>query len=423
MNNTWIKNWSELNTSPERQIVLEVVEAGLDSIDTKKIIESSVALKGNNLVIKGQFFDLSGVENIYVLGFGKPSCLAVSVLEKILGDNIQSGVAIGLAPVACEIVQTFGGTHPHPSVHNVEVSEKIMELSKKVTDKDLVIVVVSGGGSALLCWPMKECEQANRLYKDFLPTGGNIKELNTIRKHISSLKGGGLAKELYPAQVIGLIFSDVPGNSYDYIASGPTYKDVTTVSDAQAVLDKYNLTGYELNETPTDDRYFERVTNIPLVSNIEAEQAMMLKAQSLGLKAKILSYELYDAPEQIVDRFLKAAEPDCVIIAGGEPKAIVTKSGGTGGRCQRLALKMLPYLTKSDVFAAIASDGLDNSQSAGAIIDHSSEHRMHAKNLNWADYEDRWDSEGLFKELGNELIQTDPTQANVSDLMVMYRKS
>lgn len=422
MSNPWIKNRDKLANTPQRQVVLDIIEAGLDSIDTKKIIESSVSLNGKVLTVKDKTFDISEVENIYVIGFGKPSCLAVSVLEDILGSNIEDGVAIGLAPSSCEYIQTFGGTHPHPSVQNVELSEKIIDLSKKVTEKDLVLVVVSGGGSALLCWPMKECEQANRLYEDFLKTGGDIKELNTIRKHISSLKGGGLAKELYPAQVIGLIFSDVPGNNYDYIASGPTYKDITTVSDAQAILDKYNLTGYELNETPNEDKYFEKVTNIPLVSNVEAEEAMKEKAESLGLKAKILSYELYDPPEQIVNQFLKAAEPNCVILAGGEPKSVILKKGGTGGRCQRLGLMMLPHLTEQDTFAAVASDGLDNSPEAGIIEDHGSQEKMHSQNLNWNEYKDNWDSMGLFTELGNELLETGPTGANVSDLMIFYRK-
>lgn len=422
MSNPWIKNRVALATTPERQIVLDVIEAGLDSIDTKKIIQSSISLVGKSLTIKDQVFDISEVENIYVVGFGKPSCLAVSALEEILGSHVDSGVAIGLAPVSCDTIETFGGTHPHPSVQNVELSEKIIDLSKKVTEKDLVIVVVSGGGSALLCWPMKECEQANRLYEDFLKTGGDIKELNTIRKHISSLKGGGLAKELYPARIIGLIFSDVPGNNYDYIASGPTYKDITTIHDAQAILDKYNLTGYELNETPTEDKYFEKVTNIPLVSNVEAEKAMKEKAESFGVKAKILSYELYDPPEKIVEKFLAAIEPNCMVLAGGEPRSIITTKDGTGGRCQRLALEMLPHLTDMDVFAAVASDGLDNSPAAGVIEDISTLKRMNSQNLKWIDYKQNWDSMGLFIALGNELLETGPTQANVSDLMIMFRK-
>ncbi len=422
MSKNWIKNKAELSTTPEREIVLNIIETGLDAIDTEAIIKSSVRLSGNTLKVKDEFFDLEGVENIYVIGFGKASCLAATVLDEILGSSIKGGVAIGLAPTSCEYIQTYGGTHPHPSVQNVEVSEKIMELSKQLTDKDLVIVVVSGGGSALLCWPMQECEQANRLYTDFLETGGNIKELNTIRKHISMLKGGGLAKQLFPATVIGLIFSDVPGNNFEYIASGPTYKDITTVADAQAILDKYNLTGYDLNETPNEDKYFERVTNIPLVSNVDALQAMKQKAESLGLKSEILSAELYDSSEQIVGKFLEAIEPNCVVLAGGEPKAIVGKKDGRGGRSERLGLEMLSHLTKADVFAAVASDGLDNSAAAGVIEDWSTIEKMNSAKIDIEAHKENWDSLDFYTQTGNELLETGATQANVSDLMILYRK-
>lgn len=422
MNKQWIKNKPALATTPQRQVVLDIIEAGFDAIDTEKAIQSTVSLSGKTLNIKGQSFNLEGVDNIYVIGFGKASCLAASVIDEILGSTIKEGVAIGLAPVACEYIQTYGGTHPHPSVQNVELSEKIMELSKKITDKDLVIVIISGGGSALLCWPIEECHQANRLYQEFLKTGGDIKELNTIRKHISLLKGGGLAKQLYPGQVIGLVFSDVPGDNFQHVASGPTYKDSTTITDAQAILDKYKLTDYQLNETPKDDKYFERVTNISLVSNLNALEAMKQKAQSLDMKVKILSSELYETPEQIAKEFLLAAEPNCVVLGAGEPKTIVIKSGGTGGRCERLGMEMLPLLTDNDVFAAVASDGLDNSRADGIIEDSQTLQKMISKAINYKDYEERWDSLNFYSLLGEELIQTGPTQANVSDLMILYRK-
>ncbi len=422
MNKEWIKNRKDLATTPERQIVLDIAEAGYDAIDTKEIIRATVSLSGTTLKIQDKTFDLTGIKNIYVVGFGKASCLAASELDEILGATIKEGIAIGLAPIACDYIQTYGGSHPLPSVANVEYSDKIIQISKNLTEHDLVIVVVSGGGSALLCWPMDECKQANRLYDDFLKTGGDIKELNTIRKHISLLKGGGLAKVLYPATVIGLVFSDVPGDNFDFIASGPTYKDTTTIADAQAILDKYGLTGYTLNETPNDDQYFEKVTNIPLVSNTEALQAMKVKAESLGLKAEILSAELYDAPEQVVQKFLKEIEPGCVVLGGGEPKAIVTRDDGSGGRSERLGIEMLPFLTEQDTFAAIASDGLDNGPAAGIIEDWSTLQKVKDEGIDIEDYKERWDSLGFYQKTGNELLQTGPTQANVSDLMIMYRK-
>ncbi len=419
---SWIKNKTELATSTARSKVMEIIEAGYDAIDTEQVIRSAVSCNDEKLNIKGQNFYLNEFDNIYVVGFGKASCQASAVLSDILKDKIREGVAIGLEPVACEFVKTYGGSHPLPSVKNVEISERILKLSKALTRRDLVITVVSGGGSALLCWPMEECRQSNKLYEDFLKCGGNITELNTVRKHISLLKGGGLAKELFPARVIGLIFSDVPGNAYDLIASGPTYKDCSTIKDAQAILDKYGLKGYQLNETPKDDQYFSNVTNVPLVSNDDALAAMERQARKMGLNTEILSDQIYDTPEEAAKEILAVAEPGKVIICGGEPKTIVPKSGGTGGRCQRLGVEILPLLTASDTFAAFASDGLDNSQAAGVIIDHSSQDKLASKKIDYSAHEASWDSLGLFSQLGNELIMTGPTQANVSDLMLLYRE-
>lgn len=421
MKKLWIKNRDAVTTSEQRQTVLDVIEAGFDAINTETVIKNSVSINGDTLTVKGHDFDISNIDNIYLIGFGKVSCQAAAVLEEIFGKSIKQGVAIGLAPIACEYIQTYGGTHPHPSVKNVELSGKILDLSKKVTERDLVIVIVSGGGSALLCWPMQECEQANRLYQDFLTTGGNIKELNTVRKHISQLKGGGLAQKLYPAQIVGLIFSDVPGNSFDFIASGPTYKDTTSIADAQAVLDKYQLEGYVLNETPTDSKYFEKVTNIPMVSNVDALEAMKKKAESLGIKSTILSTELYDSPAEIVDKFMQSIDDNSMLLAGGEPSAIVPKNGGTGGRCERLGIIMLSHLSNKDVFAAVASDGLDNGPAAGVIEDIDTRKRMETLKIDVKQFENNWHSLQFYQKTGKELLETGATGANVSDLIILYR--
>ena len=417
----WIKNSTELATTEARQKVLHIINAGFDAIDTRKVISSHISLTGNTLTIKKQEFDLTGIDNIYVIGFGKASCLAAAELENILGDKIAHGLAIGLTPIACEYVQTYGGTHPHPSAQNVELSQKILELSERVTERDLVIVIVSGGGSALLCWPLTEFEQASRLYKEFLKTGGTIQELNTVRKHISLLKGGGLAKYLYPARVVGLIFSDIPGNNFAYTASGPTYKDTSTVADAQAILDKYGLQGYELNETPTEDKYFERVTNIPLVSNLEVLAAMQAKAAELTIPTEVISAELYDTTQDIAKLFIQRVKPNTLVLGAGEPKTTITVDGGSGGRCQRVGMEILPQLTETDVFAAVASDGLDNSPYAGIIEDHATLTRMQTLGVDYDTYYQSWDNLTFYQQLGNELLETGPTQANVSDFMLLYR--
>lgn len=418
----WIRNFQELATTPERETVLNLIETGYNAINTDSVIQKALTVSNGILHINGRTFTLADYEHIYVVGFGKASCKAALSLEKILGDYINSGIAIGLTPVACERIQTFGGTHPLPTVENVQLSEKIMELSKNATEKDLVIVIVSGGGSALLCWPMDECRQAEKLYTEFLPTGGNILELNTVRKHISQLKGGGLAKLLYPAQVIGLVFSDVPGDHFPEIASGPTYKDTTTIADAQAILDKYKLTGYNLSETPKEDKYFERVINIPLVSNQHVLDAIKAHADTLGLHTVVVSNELYDDPLKAISTLQEKAKPGTVVLAAGEPKVVVTVTNGTGGRCQRVGLVALPLLQPDDTFAAIASDGLDNGPGAGIIEDYTDAQSMNTKNIDYGKHLANFDSHGFYEQLGNCLLDTGPTEANVSDFFIYYRK-
>ncbi len=418
---SWIKNFQQLATTELREQALQIAEAGLQAIDTEKVIQAEVRLDVQNLRVKNQEFDLSKFDSIKVIGFGKASCKAAYALEQILRQHISSGVAIGLAPTACELIQTYQGSHPSPSEHNVQISEQIYDLSKQATEKDLVIVIVSGGGSALLCYPLEECRQAQLLYEKFLPTGGTIQELNVVRKHLSLLKGGGLAQALYPATVLGLIFSDVPGEAYDLVASGPTYKDTTTMADAQAIIDKYQLGKFQLNETPTEDEYFERVTNIPLVSNQSALEAMAATAEALGLNAKIISSELYDEADTALEKIFQAAAPRSVVLAGGEVKLPITTSGGTGGRGLNLAMRALKRINQQQLFLPLASDGLDNSDAAGAIVDHEVQSHTANLQLNVEDYIARFDGYTLFQKL-DSLIFTGPTEANVSDLLILIQE-
>ena len=233
-----IVNYDDLAITPARQCALEIVEAGLDAIATDTIVNRSVSYKDNRLKIGELDIDLTDVRHLHVIGFGKASCQAAESLEHTLGSRISSGLVIGNTSTTCEVIKTHQGTHPRPSLENGVHSEHMLAKVKDMNEKDLVIVLISGGGSALLCWPQTECEQGQRLYDESVHNGMTIQELNTVRKHISSLKGGGLAKLLYPARVIGLIFSDVPGIDYDMVASGPTYPDKSTISDAQSIIEK-----------------------------------------------------------------------------------------------------------------------------------------------------------------------------------------
>lgn len=423
MPHSWITNRNQIATTPERELVLTVAEAGLDAIDTAQVVHNSLKLNGTQLSIKNQNFDLSQYQRVLVLGFGKGSSKAAKALDDVLGNHITDGVVISLKTSDCQHIRTFAGTHPLPSMQNVAVAQTMAEMIKDISSDDLIILLLTGGGSALLCWDEQELEQGTRLYNSFLKTGDDIKALNTVRKHISQTKGGGLAKMLYPATVVSLIFSDVAGNNDHVVVSGPTFLDTSTVADAQAIIDKYDLGLFTLNETPKEQKYFEKVHNMTLVSNVTALEAMKEQAEQLGTKALVVSAEMFTPADKTLDVLLKNAGPGTMVLGGSEIKLVVTKqTGGRGGRNTYLATYALNHLTDQDTLAAVASDGLDNSDCAGAIVDASTKQSLKEKNLNPDEYLANYDGYGLFEKTGHELIFTGPTEANVSDYLILYRK-
>ncbi len=419
MNNKWIKNYDDLALTENRKIALSIAEAGLDAINTEAVINRSIKIENDTLFVKDISFDLSNYKKIKVVGFGKCACEAAIALEGILKEKIDEGVVIGLTKKVCPRIRTFAGTHPRPSGANAESGKEIFELVKSATEDDLIIVIVSGGGSALLCYPESECVQGEKLYDAFLKTGKTINELNAIRKHISLLKGGGLAKVAYPATVIGLIFSDVPGDNFDEVASGPTYKDISTKEDVEEIIKKYELGEFDLLETPKEDMYFEKVTNFVLVSNKTALEAMSKKSLELGFHSHVISSELYSNVDHALDLIFTNKKNKSVILAAGEPKLTITKSGGSGGRSMFMGLKSISKIDNDSVFIPLASDGMDNCPGAGVIIDKNTKERIVNTNINIEEYIENFDAYNAFEKIG-DIINTGPTNANVSDLMILF---
>jgi len=419
-----IKNFDQLAITENRRLALSVAEAGLAALDTEKVILDSVQLVDNNLSVLGKNFDLSKFKNIKMVGFGKAACAAAVALEKVLGSRITEGAVIGLQKADSQYIETFVGTHPRPSRVNVEAGEKIYAIVKNSEADDLIIAVVSGGGSALLCSSDSECAEGTRLYDSFLKTGKTITELNTVRKHISIFKGGGLAKIAYPATLLGLIFSDVPGDNFGNVASGPTYQDATTIEDARRIIRENNLGEFNLIETPKEERYFEKTHNFVLVSNKNAVAAMEICATELGLKVKVVSTEIYEEMTMALEKIFLAEENDAVALAAGEPSVKVGKRTGRGGRNLHLGLMALARekVGPGSVFITLASDGLDNSDAAGALIDDQVKELAKKLQLDAQQYLDRFDSYTFLKATGGMII-TGPTGANVSDLMILLTKN
>jgi glycerate-2-kinase len=421
-----IKNFEAVATDKNREDTLRIIESGLESINTEMAVSKAISLKDNILSIFDQNFDLANYKKIKIVGFGKASARAALALEKILGDKIDEGVVIGLHKSDCEYVEIFAGTHPRPSEENITASKRIYEIAKDSNEDDLVIAVVSGGGSALLCYPDSECTQGQVLYDTFLKSGETIIEINTVRKHLSLLKGGGLAKIAYPATVIGLIFSDIAGDNFENVASGPTYKDTSTISDAQKIIDEHNLGKFELLETPKEDKYFEKVHNFVLVSNEVAVNAMADKSRELGFAAKVVSTELYDEVGTAIEKIFSAKEDNTVVLAAGEPKLEVTKSGGKGGRNLYMGLKAIDLknseINNHSVFVSFASDGMDNSDVCGAVVDRVTIDKFEKLNIDVKGNLESFDAYTAFVKSG-DVILTGSTHANVSDLMILLTRS
>ena len=423
MEKNWIKNFTELATSQNRKMALEIAVAGFESISTKMVVKNKIKLENNFLLVNGESFDLNKFKNIKVIGFGKSSLEAALALEKILDSKIKEGAVIGLSKVICKRIETFVGTHPRPSEANIPAGKKIYEIAKNSGSDDLIIVLVSGGGSSLLCYEEEEYREGVKLYDAFLKCGKTITEINTVRKHLSFLKGGGLAKIAYPATIIGLIFSDVPGDVFEDVASGPTYKDITTVEDARKIITENNLGKFDLLETPKEDKYFEKVHNFVLVSNKTAVEAMAKKAKEFNLETKIVSTELYDELDETLKKIFSEKKDSSVFLAAGEPRIVVPKEGEKGGRNLHLGLEAIrmKMIDNDSVFISFASDGMDNSDIAGAVVDRNTVEKAGKLGLDASDYANRFDSYNFFQKTG-DLINTGPTGANVSDLMILLTK-
>ncbi len=216
----FIKNYPELATTDRRKIALKILEAGLSAIQPKNLLSESVRREGNSLFLKSKRINLDHFERVHMIGFGKGAAEASGILEKVLGSHLTDGRVIDTKPFKFRKIKYTVGTHPLPSKQNIEFTETVLKETEGLTEKDLVLIVICGGGSALFEAPFSlQLKQLAKVSSELINSGADIAEINVVRKHLSKVKGGGLAKHLYPAKVVNLIFSDVPGNDLNVIAS------------------------------------------------------------------------------------------------------------------------------------------------------------------------------------------------------------
>ena len=425
-----VKNFKELAKTKERELILEMFDVGLDAIDTEKAIKKAVKVIGNELKIGNEKFSLDNIERLFVVGVGKCSLSAASALEGILGDNLTGGTVIDVRKGKLNKIHAINGDHPLPSEKNMNATKEVIDLLSGVTENDMVIFIISGGGSTLLCQPDNlTCSDEGNILQSLFYASANIEEINTIRKHLSKARGGYLAKHAYPARIVSLIFSDVPGDNLEFIASGPTVKDTTTIADAEKILKKYNveketgLNDITLVETPKDDIYFKNVKNILLISNKIALTAMAQYAESRGYNAEVrtstMTGEARDVAQDITEN-LHDAGGHTVLLYGGET-TVTIEYLGKGGRNTELAIAALLQLKENETLASITSDGRDNTDFAGAICDMITMETAEKLNLDVKDHLIHNHSYVFFDAVG-DYVKTGNTGRNVSDFVIAVKK-
>ncbi|MGC8998009.1 MAG: glycerate kinase type-2 family protein [Candidatus Bathyarchaeia archaeon] len=433
-----------------RKLALKSLEAAIKAVDPKAIIKSKIRLKGFILQVNGHSFDLKKFKSIYVVGGGKASGSMAEALEEVLGDKITNGlVNIPKGSLhQTKIVKLHEASHPIPDESGVEGTRKMLEMAEKAGEDDLIICLISGGGSSLMPMPKGEITVADkrRITEDLLKCGATINEINTVRKHISEFKGGWLAKKAYPATILNLILSDVLGDPLDFIASGPTVPDSTTFSDAIKVLKKYGLwdkapesikkvlTDGEkglIPETPkAGDEAFKKVFNVVIGNNRAASMAACETLKSEGLNTLLLTSLLEGEARHVgtvlasIAREVSASgnpvKKPAGIVAGGETTVTVTGKG-KGGRNQEIALAASMKIRGLDgvVIASLSTDGVDGpTDAAGAIADGKTIARAEALGLRAEEFLADNNSYGFFSKLG-DLIFTGPTGTNVNDVSII----
>ncbi len=435
-----------------RRALLRILEMALNSVEPKAAIKGQIYRVENKLVVGDLTFNLDEFRRIFVVGGGKAGGAMAEALEEMLGDRITRGVVNVLRGTKSRFrtsrIILNEASHPIPDEDGMRGAEAMIKLAEEAGEKDLVICLISGGGSALMPLPAEGITLRDQqiLTDLLLKSGASINEINAVRKHISKLKGGQLAKAAYPATLISLVLSDVVGDPLDSIASGPTVPDTTTFRDAILVLKKYNLwertpeairnwleAGFRgvVPETPKPgDEVFNRSYAVIVGNNRLAALAARDKAEKMGFNTLFLSSMIEGEARHvgtvyagIVREILASDNPiprPAVVIAGGETTVTVTGKG-RGGRNQELVLSASLKMDglRGVAIASIGTDGIDGpTDAAGAIADGQTAARARNKNLDLLEFLMDNNSYAFFSELG-DLIFTGPTGTNVNDLTVM----
>lgn len=426
-----------------RDAARAIFEAALAASDPGPLVRRALSLDGPQLVAGPRAIDLDRLRRTVVLGCGKASAAMAQAVEGVLGDRIADGFVVVkdgyLAPTRRIRVAQAG--HPVPDERGQAAAARLLELARAAGAGDLVVLLISGGGSALTPAPVPPVtlEEKQAVTRLLLAAGATINELNAVRKHLSLLKGGQLARAAAPAMVLTLILSDVIGDPLDVIASGPTAADPTTFAEAHTVLTRRGVRPRapasvlarleagirgELEETPKPgDPLFERVTNLVIGNNALTVGAAAAEAGRLGFDADVLTRalegEAREVARDLVARARRLRPPAC-LIAGGET-TVTVRGQGRGGRCQEFALAVALELRPDESLVALAAgtDGTDGpTDAAGALVDAGTVSRGRAAGLDPRECLDANDTYAFLRASG-DLVIRGPTNTNLLDLYIV----
>jgi glycerate 2-kinase len=433
-----------------RKDALDIFQAGVQAVEPSAAVKRYCRREGNRLLVDQEVYDLGEFKRIYVIGAGKAGAPMAQAVEEILGDRISGGIINVKYGHLAELsrVKAIEAGHPVPDEAGLEGTRAILDLASRAEKVDLVICLISGGGSALLPLPAEglSLQDKQDTTKVLLACGATIHEINSVRKHISMVKGGGLARAVYPATLISLILSDVVGDDLDVIASGPTVPDSSSFQNCMTIFDKYGIREKvpetvlnhirkgiegEVPETPKPaDPVFTRTQGVIVGSNLACMEAAEKKAHSLGYHTLMLSTMIEGETREvacvhagIAKEVLKSGHPlspPACVLSGGETTVTIT-GRGLGGRNQEFVLAAAMGLSGWEriVVLSAGTDGTDGpTDAAGAVADSQTIQRAEALGLNPVDFLFNNDAYHFFEKL-EDLVKTGPTNTNVMDLRIM----
>lgn len=389
---------------------------------------------------------LPTAQRVFAFGLGKAACAMTAALAdetSLTGTLVITKHASFLTVEPATVIE---GDHPVPGRSSLAAGHATLQFLSQITQDDLLVCLISGGGSALMTAPSIPLADLQSLTSSLLACGARIDEINTLRRHLDQLKGGGLARSAASrgARIVSLILSDVAGDSIEAIASGPTAPDPTTNADALSIIEKYELA----NKIPTsisqslcetlkpNDPIFDRVQNTIIASNIIALRAAQLQAQKEGFQTNIIHTELEGEASiigreialQLKESLQTIQRPFC-LLAGGETTVTLRrssgqplKSDGRGGRNQELALSAVDILAglENVMLISLATDGEDGpTDAAGAVTTGESAHRAESLGMSAASYLSRNDAYSFFEAM-DDLVKTNPSGTNVNDLILCF---